>query len=126
MMARLWLPALLLAGCSMVSGIPVENPNLLETRMRPEDVEALVLGRIQAMELQAHGVLRPARVISMKVLRPEAVGMESSMGPIWEVKAEGTFTHEGPPTDGKVVGPSPTGTFLIRDLDGGILRVDFP
>jgi hypothetical protein len=125
-MARLWLSALLLAGCSMLFPIPVENPNNLVTRMRPEDVEALVLERIHAMEEKATGALRPARVISMLIVPPETHGMEPSMGPIWSVKAEGTFTSERPRPDGEVVGPSPTGSILIRDLDGAILRIDFP
>ena len=125
-MARASLAAFLLAGCSVLSPIPVENPKNLATRLRPTDAEALALERIHAMELQATGALRPARVISMLILPSAAHGMDASFGPIWSVKAEGTFTSEPPRPDGEGVGPSPTGSILIRDLDGAILRVDFP
>lgn len=84
-------------------------------RMTVDQVEAIVLPRIHAMEATIGAVVRPARIVSV-----------TATAGSWRVTAEGTFTTNRGPAGQRSPMIAPSGYFVINDADGTINEFGFP
>lgn len=106
----------------------------LTPRMSAEQVEAVALNEIHAMESMVGAAVRAPRIVTITATTNSGVeklepgsghGDPPALGIQWLVRAEGTFTNNRtPPGANPMV--AATGFFIIGDADGGIVGFGFP
>ncbi|MEW6224564.1 MAG: hypothetical protein AB1627_08025 [Chloroflexota bacterium] len=128
------LVALVVAGCSLLSGPVVRIEEGVSPRMSPDEVSDLAIERVHEMEQAIGRAATPPRILSVTAttaagiarLEPRAgQGRAPAPGIQWLVRAEGTFVNNRTPPGAEPM-VATSGYFVIADADGSILGFGFP